>query len=88
MAICKAASAIVILLLAGCARPQVACGPALPPIAAAPSASLAAAPSTSLAAPPGFTQPPAAVPQRPPVPVVVQAPPPNPLDNVAAMGGR
>jgi hypothetical protein len=94
MTLCKAASVTAILLFAGCAAPQqYACGPALPPItsAAPPAASaLTATPvaaSTSLAAPPGFTPAAATV---PPAPVVVQAParPPNPLDNVAAMGGR
>ncbi len=83
MTISKVASAIVIVLLAGCTQPQVACGPALPQITAS-------APSTpaSLAAPPGFSQLPAAAAPAPvPAPVAVK-PPPNPLDNTAALGGR
>ena len=93
MTVKQALSLCAVLLLPSCtAMQQSVCGPALPPIATA-------APPATDAPPPGFSPPSAAtLPQAGPTPPVVAAPPPpivasparapNPLDNVAAVGGR
>ena len=92
MTITKAVLAITLLSVAACARTeQLACGPALPPIA-----------TTAQAVPPGFsppaeTAPPAATPVAAAAPAAPAAPAAltpaqrralNPLENRAAVAGR
>jgi hypothetical protein len=77
----KIAIALALFAVTGCARTdQLACGPALPPIAAAPSPvapTPGAAPVTTAAAP-------AAAPALTPAQIRAM----NPLENRAAVAGR
>ena len=86
MTVGKIAIALALLAVTGCARTdQLACGPALPPIAAAPAV---VAPPAGVASPTMAPVTAAAVPVAAPALTPAQIRAMNPLENRAAVAGR
>ena len=86
----KMVIAVALLAMAGCARnDQLACGPALPPIAALPTPVVATPVLATPAAPPAAAMPMvAAAPVPAPAPTPAELRALNPLENRAAVAGR